>query len=414
MDPSLESVPKVILSNDFKNLQKPIGSSGLAKLFLQSYYNNSTLNHFNENHSESLDSSEERGDAEIKKIVEEESEKVEKVEKVEKESEKVERDTKAEKVEKDIKVETADTAEIAETAERAEDSDMLRYVMELRENRSLNEIPFVSLGSSINNALNSDATIYSNTEVAVDDIIKNYPTIPVHKLENLDIYLVAYDNFLARWIPELKFNYTDPGRVDGHINTLKNAIKLAFLDQYTLVRKAYLEVRDQVFKDLNLNLEVIDYKKMKPAHLLLEENRVKPELFNEMIDSVFADLKAKEILDIGNHRGHGYFLLWDDPTDKSLYALPTIGTFGHFLPEPGFSLVKDYGWHYFRNTEIIGFQIGHLRKILIEDEEGVWEDRKLTGPIYLEISELEYEDNSVSRIQIDEQFFQGTIYSQIE
>ena len=303
------------------------------------------------------------------------------------------------------------------------DAATLKYFKELLENKSLSQVPIVTLGKP------NPADFRSEPDDTRDELMKNYPNIPVRKINDLDIYLIAYENFLARWYPNLKFNYTDPGRVDGHLNNLKNAIKLAFYDQYSLVRKAYLEVREQVFVDMKLpapndqnELNSI-IKKMKPAHVLLEENRIRPEMFNHMIDSVFDSLQEKEILDIGGHKGHGYFLLWkglpEEETKtqelgKHLYAIPSIGTFGHFLPEPGFSLVKEYGWPYFRDTEIIGFQIGHVRKILIENQDGDWEDWDLKGPIYLEVSDLEYEDSSISRIQIDGHFFQGTIYSQIE
>lgn len=460
LDPQIDELPFT-----FAEVEKPRGSAGLAKRFLQSYRYQQISSLKPTKDESSTDASEE-----FQNTSENASEN-------ENENENARFEQMKEKQQEHHLSELKDIISLeTKQKELEEDAATLKYFKELLENRAIDQsqVPIVSLGTSSKTDIDvNDEKIVNLTDDAHDELMKNYPCIPVRKIDNLDIYLVAYENFLAKWKPDLKFNYTDPGRVDGHVNNLKNAIKLAFYDQYSLVRKAYLEVREQVFTDMKLatpgspaELKSM-LRKMKPAHVLLEENRIRPEMFDVMIDNVFSTLNSREILDIGNHRGHGYFLLWEDKTqtydlpdvdpstsnsshssnssnssnsshspsqDDSLtvapgktkksqdvlnpshplYALPSIGTFGHFLPEPGFSIVKEYGWQYFRDTEIIGFQIGHVRKILIENRDGEWEDWELKGPIYLEISELEYEDSSVTRIQVDGHFFQGTIYSQVE
>jgi hypothetical protein len=320
---------------------------------------------------------------------------------------------------------------------------MKEFVEKMRE--PLKEIPMFSIGMVPPSKTHIPAT-YS----AFPD---SHPTIGVKKIENIDTYLIAHDNFLARWVPGLEFNYTAPQKLSGHVSDIQKFIKLAFYDQYRTVRDAFLEIKNVIVADLTSELvsgkylpetvlsrlvsdkdlpETVlsrlvsgkDLSQLKdveqsicekyPAYKLLSENLVIPAVFNEHVDAVFATLRPKEILDISGHKGSGYFLLWNDPETEEMYALPTIGSFGHFLPEPGFSIIKEMGWYYFREVEIIGFQIGHLRNVLIENNDGVWEDWKLKGPVYLEVSESEYDDNSVSRIQIDGVFFQGTIYSSIE
>jgi hypothetical protein len=278
--------------------------------------------------------------------------------------------------------------------------------------KPLDSVPIISLGTTVNQT-SKNGGFRSEIEEEQTKIMQSYPEIVVRKIRNIDVYLHAYNKFLKKWVPELEFNYTDPGKIEGHLEQLRNAIKLAFSDQYQTVRKAYLGVRSQIFSDLQVS-ESVETGTLKLYHRVLEENKLTPDKFNEMIDNVFSTLKEKQILNINDDAsGQGYFLLWLDPETKGLYALPTLGTFGSFLPEPGFSLVKEFGWQYFRNTAIIGFQVGHLRKILIENSTGDWEDWNLTEPIYLEISESEYDDNSISRIQIDGHFFEGTIYSSI-
>lgn len=414
------------LSFTAEEVAVPRGSSGLAKRFLEAFYDQRSLQNLSQNSTGRSRTpvapklSRARGGVTIgkvmlEKIVGEPGTLLNPDDQLEDPASHLETDSVEEVDKEDQKDPQVDRAK--------------KYLEEL--NEVLPRVPIFSLGKP------NPVDFRSVPDDTRDEIMLNYPSIPVRKIHDLDIYLIAYENFLTRWQPTLKFNYTDPGKIEGHLNSLKNAIKLAFYDQYSIVRKAYLDVRTQIFTDLNLPLPStsstsatsatsshdLSGSGLRPAHLLLEENRVTPALFDGMIDQVFASLKDKEILDISGHRGSGYFLLWAskdalDPNhaeaDHQLYALPTIGTFGHFLPEPGFSLVKEHGWPYFRNTEIIGFQIGHLRKILIENRDGDWEDWELKGPIYLEVSESEYDDHSVSRIQVDGHFFQGTVYSTIE
>jgi hypothetical protein len=257
-------------------------------------------------------------------------------------------------------------------------------------------------------------------KIVVDDrpsIMDEYPSILVVQVDKMDVYLAAYYNTcLSELEPDLKFSYTDPGHMTGHLGELRNAIKLAFLDQYMTVRECYLRHR----KDIITSLEQCE------AITFLEKNEYGPEQFNQELDAAFSKIRAESILDITGYRGSGYFLIWHDPEattstttadarSDTLYALPTIGLNGHFLPEPGYNLVLKYGWHYFRNTEIIGFQVGHIRKVMVEnDDNGEWEPWELKAPIYVEVADMDQDDDGSKRVDIDGMHFQANIYGETQ
>jgi len=274
--------------------------------------------------------------------------------------------------------------------------------------------------------IDEDAEDVSQVEARQSGLIPDsHPRVPVHTIVKMDMYLTAYDNFLSRWVPDLEFNYSDPGKISGGLGPLSNVVKLAFSDQYYTVRKAYLKVRPQIFEELCIEpgVDLTLSESVPEALVMLESDQYGPTEFNAQVDEVFSHLESRHLLDISGHRGTGYFLIWDDKEAGHLVALPTIGSFGHFLPEPGFSIVKEHGWAYFRDTEIIGFQVGHVRKVAVENaEDGNWEDWKLRGPIYLEVTEQQmskeysscaYDDTMILRLQVDGSFFPGIVYGQV-
>ncbi len=325
-------------------------------------------------------------------------------------------------------------AEGAEGTEGAEGADRL----EALKKEVFQEIPMISLGKIKATGTRAERRPQEEDKPNSGIVPECYPKIPIHKIENMDLYLTAYDNFLAQWIPDLEFHYTNPGSIEGGINQLANVIKLAFSDQYYTIRTAYLKIRKQIFTDLGLSRESIitEGGSVPGALVLLEKDEYRPEHFEAQVDKVFKNIQAKHLLDLNGHRGSGYFLIWHDKDKEkdmdtamnksgTLVALPTIGSFGHFLPEPGFSIIKEFGWPYLRHTEIIGFQIGHIRRVQVENPDGDWEPWHLRGPIYLEVTEQSndvngdydscaYDDTMIQRLKIDESFFPGIIFGQVQ
>ena len=129
------------------------------------------------------------------------------------------------------------------------------------------------------------------------------------------------------------------------------------------------------------------------------------------------------MIDIENYRGIGLYMIYLDPkfkNDKSItyytsemfHILPTLGDYGHILPEPGFEFVKEHGLGYFYGSEITGFQISNLRKVELKmdcgDGEGEYQPMRCSKPFYLETSlDTELDSEEMDELIVDGVYLYG-------
>lgn len=137
-------------------------------------------------------------------------------------------------------------------------------------------------------------------------------------------------------------------------------------------------------------------------------------------------MRHGDIIDIECYRGTGLYMIYLDAGVRSAIkkddvkfismesydVLPTLGDFGHILPEPGFSLVKEFGLAYFYGTEISGFQISNLRKIKLKidqgEGEGEYHDMYFEKPVYFETSlDMELDSEEMDEVIIDGVYLYG-------
>ena len=134
-------------------------------------------------------------------------------------------------------------------------------------------------------------------------------------------------------------------------------------------------------------------------------------------------IRHGDFIDIESYRGTGLYMIYLTPKSRknpdhesismeSYEVLPTLGDFGHILPEPGFSLVKEHGLAYFRGTEISNFQISNMRKIQLKIDQGEGEseyyDVHFNKPVYFESSlDMELDSEEMDEVIIDGVYLYG-------
>lgn len=246
------------------------------------------------------------------------------------------------------------------------------------------------------------------------------PKIAVHDVSKPFKYVEIITNFLHKWIdePEEKLaKVKEFIRGEANLDVFIKSLRNMYVFYYQLAKAAYetsQEEIDKVGKETN-----------NPWYnLFLEylETYVADKDFNTKV--TYPDkIEDGSLIDIEGYRGTGLFYVCLDPEVKQRFiknpasgfipmsafkVLPTLGDFGHILPEPGFNLVKKHGLAFFLDSEISGFQISHLRKVKIKLDNGDYQQMRYEKPMYLETSlEMELDTEEMDEVIVDGVYLYG-------
>jgi len=227
-------------------------------------------------------------------------------------------------------------------------------------------------------------------------------------------YLEIITHFLHRWIPDAEEKLNEVTKVlnnEADLEQFLHSLKKMYLYYYHLVRDTYSKHQDEI--DTHTTSEW--YQTMLSYFSAYGEDVT--QIFDQA-QCIPDSCRDGLLIDIEAYRGTGLFLVVLDPQYYSVYqsgvplsaykVLPTLGDYGHLLPEPGFSMVLRHGLSFFRDTEISGYQISHLRKIKKRIPGGEYIPMQYSKPIYLETSwYFELDNGEMDEVMVDGVAFFG-------
>jgi hypothetical protein len=233
-------------------------------------------------------------------------------------------------------------------------------------------------------------------------IYANHLSILLENIEGQD-NLVAHNEAYIKIVDNLKLS---SGNLDSFFSNLSDI----FGEQYMLCMKMFDKYKQQLLS-LHPNDTILQF---------LDENLYTPITFKRNLLDLSKNINHQDLIDIECYKGTGLFYIYLNPDFPALDAellqnmpefdslkrfciLPTLGDNGHFLPEPGFSLVVKHGLSYFENSEINGFQIGNIRSFMIKSRRsGQFKKKKYTAPVYIETHvSFEADHNTLDEMIID-------------
>ena len=255
--------------------------------------------------------------------------------------------------------------------------------------------------------------------------VENYTGIKatVHKLSHLLFYSEIYQNFIWRW--DLKIEQEDANARINELRTIfstsNNNTKLPkFLVTFQNIGIYYANLVAELYHRNKASIERFVKSNPSPYYdfLMKQFKKFPPStIVNMNLNEILKDIKHGDLIDIDEHRGTGLFIVYLDSDARNLeiinklsseerlgffHVLPTLGDWGHILPEPGFNLLKEHGLGFFIDSEITGFQISDLRDVRIKIEDGTYESATFRQPIYLETSlDMELDSETMYEVRID-------------
>jgi len=271
------------------------------------------------------------------------------------------------------------------------------------------------------NILDMINAIQNNNEVIIDDKPNHIRIISI-KTTNLYLYIYANhlsilleniegeDNLIAHnndYISNIE-NFKLP--LSGNLDTFFHNLINVFTEQYNLCMKMFDKYQSQLLEQ-HPDDKILQF---------LSNNQYTPSIFSNNMYKLAKQIKHHDLIDIECYKGTGLFYVYLNPDfpqiDEDILqnmngfeslsrfcVLPTLGDNGHFLPEPGFSLVIKHGLSYFENSEINGFQISHMRSFQIKSKRsGDMKTKTHSGPTYIE-SHVSFESDDI----MDEMIIDG-------